>query len=346
MPDEQLIIGTRQMNRIPSLDGWRGIAITLVLVDHLQDSILGRHLGAAGETGYHGVVVFFVLSGFLITSKLVESPINLKRFYLRRFFRLMPAAWAFLIFLVVLGAVTHKSFTSGAEIASCLLCYRNFVGKMGFAGHFWSLSVEEQFYLVWPVTLMLAGSARARRIALFGAIACSFFREMTWPRYGPRFPTGPTVLHSDWLLIGCCAALLLHDQQIRERIAFLSKYWAPPALCIFLFCIFSHTNLLAELFAIAALIVATTLNPTSVLARIVSIKPLAWLGTISYSVYLWQGFFLPQHTVWGVCVLPLFALASFYLIERPFTRLGHRLTRTTTSQANHDLASRSELVHD
>ncbi len=320
------------MNRIPSLDGWRGIAIALVLFDHLQDSLLGHHFSLSTETGYHGVVLFFVLSGFLITSKLLEGPIDFKRFYMRRFFRLMPAAWAYLAFLVLLSVFTGTWFTSRAEIVACLLCYRNFFGKMGFAGHFWSLSVEEQFYLVWPCMLFLAGAARARWIALFGAIACTVFRIVTWSRYGPHFPAGPTFIHSDWLLIGCFAALLLHDARIRVRLTSLSRHWALPALGVFIFCMFSQSNPFAELFSVAALIVSTTLNENSATARVISNRPLAWLGKVSYSVYLWQGFFLVQHKVWAVCIMPIFALASYYLIERPSTRLGHRLTRTRSLQ--------------
>lgn len=84
------------MNRIPTLDGWRGIAIALVLFDHVQSALLRGYLRPWTETGQHGVTIFFVLSGFLITTKLMEGPRDFKRFYIRRFFRLMPAAWAYL----------------------------------------------------------------------------------------------------------------------------------------------------------------------------------------------------------------------------------------------------------
>lgn len=324
------------MNRIPALDGWRGVAIALVLFDHVQDSLMWRHFSTATETGYHGVVLFFVLSGFLITSKLLEGPVNFKRFYLRRFFRLMPAAWAYLIFLVLLGIVTGKSFTSRAEVLACLFFYRNLVGKMGFAGHFWSLSIEEQFYLVWPLTLFLAGAFRARWIALFGAIGCLVFRFVMWPRYGAHFPTGPTFLHANWLLMGCFAALLLQDEHVRPTLERISRPWSLPALCVFLFCMASQDEAIAEGFALGALLISTTLNPESFCARAVSFAPLAWLGRVSYSVYLWQGFFLPQHQIWALCVTPVFALGSYYLIERPCTRFGHRITRDSVSRLDAD----------
>jgi len=320
-----------EMNRIAALDGWRGVAIALVLFDHIQDSILWRHFSDATSTGYHGVALFFVLSGFLITSKLIEGPINFRRFYLRRFFRLMPAAWTYLAFLVVLGAVTRMPFTSLKEVISCVFCFRNFLGKMGFAGHFWSLSIEEQFYLVWPLLLFLAGVARSRWIALMGGIACAVFRYIEWSRYGPHFPTGPSFLHADWLLIGCFGALLLHDQRMRTSLTPIAKYLPIPALGVFLFCMTTQSKPLAESFSLIALLIATTLHPNGLCARAVSGSAITWLGRISYSVYLWQGFFVGQHQLWALFAMPAFALASYYLIERPCTRFGHRITRDTTS---------------
>ena len=141
-----------QGQRIPSLDGWRGIAILLVLFDHIQMPLFGRYARPWMQTGQHGVTIFFVLSGFLITSKLIEGPINLRQFYIRRFFRLMPAAWIYLATLLFLNRMTGISFTTWPELHACLFFYRNMVDVPGpgLAGHFWSLSLEEQFYLVWP----------------------------------------------------------------------------------------------------------------------------------------------------------------------------------------------------
>ena len=217
------------MNRNPILDGWRGIAIALVLVDHIQDSLLHHYVRSWSSTGYHGVTIFFVLSGFLITSKLLEGPISFRRFYLRRFFRLMPAAWLFLASLLLLSWLTRNRFTSLAEVAACIFFCRNFFGQMGVAGHFWSLSVEEQFYLVWPVTLLLAGSVRARWIVGLGAVCCAVFRFLSWGKYSQSFPTGPTFLHADGLLVGCLLALLLADERTRGVIARWSKHPGPTA---------------------------------------------------------------------------------------------------------------------
>jgi peptidoglycan/LPS O-acetylase OafA/YrhL len=319
------------VNRISSLDGLRGIAIALVLFDHIQDSLLHRYLRPWTSTGYLGVTLFFVLSGFLITSKLLEAPLDLKRFYLRRFFRLTPAAWTYLLVLLILTPATGRPYTTLAEVRACVFFYRNFFGFMGVAGHFWSLSVEEQFYLVWPITLLLAGVARSRWIALFGAIGCALFRWIFWSRYAHTFPAGPTFLHADGLMVGCFLAILIGDPNTRPALVRFSKFAATPALVLLLLCIyFPHEQfLLVEQICMALLIAATTFHPQSLSARSLSFPPLAWLGTVSYSVYIWQGLFMELRNVWGICVaLPIFALASYYFIERPTNRLGHRLTRS------------------
>jgi peptidoglycan/LPS O-acetylase OafA/YrhL len=240
-------------------------------------------------TAYHGVTVFFVLSGYLITSKLLEGPINFKRFYLRRFFRLMPAAWVFLIVVLLFSQLTGLPFTSIAEVKACVFFYRNYLGMMGVAGHFWSLSVEEQFYLAWPVTLLLAGRHRCQWIALVGAVGCAAFRSLFWTRFAPNFPAGPTMLHGDGLLVGCLMAILFTNPSLRPHLVRWSRFCAIPALCTLLTCMYMQRPqlLLVEQFSIACLIASTTFHSASFFLRPFSFRPLTWLGTVSYSVYIW-----------------------------------------------------------
>jgi peptidoglycan/LPS O-acetylase OafA/YrhL len=220
--------------RIPTLDGWRGIAIMLVLFDHIQDSLLNRYLRPWTQTGQHGVTIFFVLSGFLITSKLLEGPINLKHFYLRRFFRLMPAAWAFLCALVLLDLLTGAHIVTLAGLSACVFFYRNFAQNVGspVTGHFWSLSLEEQFYMVWPCVLLLAGARRCRWIAATGAIACASYRWFFWAYYNHNLMNNQTQVRADAPLIGCLLALLLADDRIRAIITRWSKFCALPAFVV------------------------------------------------------------------------------------------------------------------
>jgi peptidoglycan/LPS O-acetylase OafA/YrhL len=319
------------MKRIPTLDGWRGLAIALVLFDHIQHALLDGYMRPWTQTGQHGVTIFFVLSGFLITSKLIEGPINPKRFYLRRFFRLMPAAWVYLAFLLLVSKLIGKSFTTPSGVLACVFFYRNYVGTWagGATGHFWSLSLEEQFYLVWPCILLLAGMRRSRWIAAAGAIACAAFRWVFWAHYDRNLLDNQSQVRADALLVGCLLAMLLADGRVRSLAVRCSRFWVLPACCALLFGIarFHWLPPLFESVSIALLIAATALHRASWFARPFSFAPLAWIGTVSYSVYLWQEFFTDFHSPWALGIaMPLFALASYYGIERPCTRLGHRLT--------------------
>jgi peptidoglycan/LPS O-acetylase OafA/YrhL len=327
------------MKRIPALDGWRGIAILLVLFDHIQDSLLGRYLEPWTQVGQHGVTTFFVLSGFLITSKLIEGPISLSRFYTRRFFRLMPAAWTYLLVVFLLGLTGHPRLVSVAEIRACVLFYRNFFTvntATGLTGHFWSLSLEEQFYLCWPCVLLLAGKRRCRWIAGCGALACAAYRWFHWAHYDQNVTNWQSQVRADALLVGCLLALLLDDPRVRASATRLSRWLFLPAFAVLCFCMASFPWLppLYECVAIACVIAAAILHPNAAFARPMSWAPLAWVGTVSYSVYLWQQVFWPFRNpyVWLIA-MPLAALGSYYCIERPCTKLGHRLSVQTVTAA-------------
>jgi peptidoglycan/LPS O-acetylase OafA/YrhL len=326
------------MNRIPTLDGWRGIAILMVLFDHAQYSLLHHFASPYTQTGGHGVTIFFVLSGFLITSKLLESPISLKRFYIRRLFRLMPAAWTYLVVLFLFGQLTSVHLEHLAGFSSCVFFYRNFAGVSAgpLTGHFWSLSLEEQFYLVWPFLLLLAGVRRCLWVAAAGAIGCAVYRWFFWARYDHIVINCQTQVRADALLVGCLLAMLLANPRVRAKAQRWSKFWALPALAVLLFSIARYHWIvpLFESVSIAGLIAATTLHPASYFARPLSFAPLAWLGTVSYSLYIWQQLFMAFSNPWAICLLmPLVALVSYYLIERPATQLGHRLTSSPDRNA-------------
>jgi peptidoglycan/LPS O-acetylase OafA/YrhL len=318
--------------RIPALDGWRGIAILLVLFDHIQFAQLHRRYARPWmQTGQHGVIIFFVLSGFLITWKLVEAPIDLKHFYIRRFLRLMPAAWTYLAVLLLLHRLTRASFTSLPEVYACVFFYRNMVNVSGggLAGHFWSLSLEEQFYLVWPCLLLLSGIRRCRWIATIGACACAVFRWFLWSHYDQPGPNYMSQVRADALLVGCLTALLLSDPQVRLTAIRVCRTLVLPAVAMLLYCMtrFHWLPPLREGVSVSILIAACVLYPQSIVCRILSFAPLAWLGAISYSVYLWQELFVQigsgRVNLYFICIgIPVFSLGSYYFIERPCIRLS------------------------
>lgn len=325
--------------RIPALDGWRGIAILLVLFDHIQSALTGRYLKSWTETGQHGVTIFFVLSGFLITSKLIEGRANLHRFYIRRFFRLMPAAWVYLIFLFGFDFLFKQHQLSIREAVSCIFFYRNYLGNTGslVASHFWSLSMEEQFYIVWPCLLLLLGIRKGRWVAAGAALLFASYRLVRWDYYNRLWFNYRTEVRADAILIGCLLALLFTSQKFRDVTMRSSRFYTVPALAILFFCI-ARFRLLPPLYedlSIAMLMAASLLHPQAVFSRLLSGPAFVWLGTVSYSIYIWQQFFMGLRGSIGlgllVIGLPLCVLCSYYCIELPCMRLGHRLTGSRTS---------------
>jgi peptidoglycan/LPS O-acetylase OafA/YrhL len=316
--------------RIPTLDGWRGIAVSLVMFAHFRYGFFYKGSFADQDwldLGIHGVGIFFVLSGFLITSRLLdEERIDLKSFYTRRFFRIMPAAWTYLAVIALLGVVFRVRVFQPGEIVSCLTFWRNFhSARSGFTDHFWSLSTEEQFYLVWPVLLL-----QSRRLAILvagcGAIALSCF-VATW--------------YYSSLLVGCSLAFAMTRPAFRAFIAARSN-WIFPA-CVLLFGVHAacfHKSLpLSESLAVALMLACTVVRPETTAARCLQWAPLATLGVVSYSIYVWQQPLLMGHTHGlGAMVLPAVVFASYRFIEAPCIRLGKKIAIRNSGQIHRQAA--------
>ncbi|HVJ09257.1 MAG TPA: acyltransferase [Acidisarcina sp.] len=338
------------MNRIPTLDGWRGVAILLVLIDHAIWGITGAN--PLGRVSQHGVAIFFVLSGYLITSRFCEEfdrtgKLDLGRFYARRFFRLMPAAW---LYLAIVGVVllSQGFFYTRRELLGSLLFFRNFIYNEGtsLTGHFWSLSLEEQFYLTWPAVLLFAGFKRARWIAgaaIVLLVAYRFSQRDTLLAL-PLWATFRTQFRADGLLIGCLAALLLPG---------LSRRFQPwmiwPLLLAFGFCLHRYDQIIpaGESLIIALLLHATTLFPQTIAARLLSWRALTFLGAISYSLYLWQQLFLltrvthPLDSLVPIALLFAIAILSHFYLELPLIRLGKNLSPSRASRCSSPRSSYS-----
>src|ERR1700722_12610748 len=162
---------------IPTLDGWRAIAISMVLWAHASGTIFyhGHPLSDIHwlRIGQNGVSIFFVLSGFLITSKLLED-CDLKKFYIRRAFRILPVVLCYFVLVSILGVATSK------EVAASALFYRNYLPvewqTQWFTSHFWSLAVEEHFYLLWPLIVSAFSIKSAKKLGIALTVCVALMR--------------------------------------------------------------------------------------------------------------------------------------------------------------------------
>lgn len=340
---------------IPTLDGWRAISILLVLAFHSpgwdQQFFMARH-------GTLGVAIFFVISGYLITSRLLSEKnqnrsISLKSFYIRRLFRLAPAAGAYLVITLILGL--FQVIPLGWKgLLACILLVRNYWWPTdpgdNYSGHFWSLTVEEHFYLLFPFLITFARRRQTFAIIIF-AITLAVIWRYTSTRLGwyKHYSNNPfffllTDLRIDNLLWGCLAAVCIDLWKWRPTGTIYNAIsWV--LIFILFYClhlIFKSTNIYFSLMppTVTLALVITAHNPQHILGRFLELPPMRWLGRISYSLYLFQQLFMihlmPPETSWlgQLQVFPYNFLASFacatisyYCLERPMISLGKRFLR-------------------
>lgn len=351
---------------IKTLDGWRAMAISMVLVAHAKPvegsapSAFGKFAGlvAFGELG---VDVFFCISGYLICTLLLREKescgrVDLGRFYTRRVFRILPAALVYLVTLSLLTSAGVLDGPSGEEVIAAIAFFRNYWAGVGpYTVHFWSLAVEEHFYLIIPLMLSQASRRTAVGISSVLAVASGVSRAIAFNRgtvfFSGIYFTQRTENRFDGLFCGAMLALVLRDERARNflahalspaRVAFLAvlvlgllKATASPAL--------SRTIMA---WTLPLFIASTVLRPLDWPGRILEASPLRWFGRLSYSLYLWQQLFLksigspaiPGPIGWLqlmpqslACTL-FCAIVSYYFIEKPMIRIGHRLASSPAYQ--------------
>lgn len=360
----------RPVGYLPTLDGWRALAILGVLIAHGSDYAIGP--GAAtplpllhGLTrhGGLGVDVFFGISGFLITSRLLEEAemrgrFSLRGFYIRRAFRILPAYLAFLAGLALLAGAGLVAMHWPGWLSS-LVFLRNYLplseptGAGWYTAHLWSLAVEEHFYLLWPGLLLLWGRRRALRGVVLIGLAIALWRviEFRLQLVSGALPWNPDFyvrsdIRLDAPLWGCWVALLLRWPGLRARVerGYTRGVWGALVLAL-AFCVWYQPPLalLWQSVLIPLVVVGTVLRPGGAVGYVLESAPLRWMGRLSYSLYLWQQLFfvgrevprplplgLLQELPLSVPAVFLCAAASYYLVERPLVRLGHHLSRPAT----------------
>ncbi len=346
----------RRFGYRPQLDGVRALAIL---------PVVGFHAYVVPKGGYLGVDVFFVLSGFLITTLLVEEAqasgrISLPHFYLRRGLRLLPALFVAALAYVLLSSIevavsggTHAGTPLESVLTGALygvLYVQNILIAAGTAmpvaiGHLWSLATEEQFYLIWPVSLFLALRARlslrAISIGLIVVIAALNVDRVELLLTGAPFtrvyfaPDG----HFDVILIGCLTGLWFTSGGARTRLENRTARVVLPLFGIGVLALmlvlpyFATWRVVLGLLpllatAIAVLILAVVVDDRSPLSRLLALSPLVFVGKISYALYLWHPIvlyaFSRLSTTSEVVLSVVAATLSYYFVELPFLRRKRR----------------------
>lgn len=326
----------------PGLDGVRAVAVGLVMMRHLDQ----RFPSGAGAAG---VTIFFVLSGFLITTLLLEEAhrtgsISLTAFYSRRALRLLPALCALLVPILLAGLImSRRSWVKEAIYAGSYMgnWAQIVVGPFTPLAHTWSLAVEEHFYVVWPAILAIVVARRPTRVQatmiVIGLASVAAILRLILFASGAsalRLQYG-TDTRLDGILIGCAAAIF-----------FAGRTWTPPPWLVvlglavigaFIFVPPQSAFMLTGGFSLLALasivLILAVLPGTSSLARLLSRRTLVAGGRISYGLYLWH---LPVYLlllpalsglpdavryIIVISVSITAAVSCYFLIERPFLRM-------------------------
>jgi peptidoglycan/LPS O-acetylase OafA/YrhL len=339
-----------QKNHLPSLDGIRAIAVALVVF---------YHLGIPGVKGGMGVLIFFVLSGFLITWLLLKEEqrfgyISLKLFYARRTLRIFPAFYIYWLLIVGLWIISSRHILRAQAICSFFYLgnyYQAIFGDPNTAlSHTWSLGVEEQFYVLWPATFLLLKNNRRRiRFLLLSIAVVWLYREFLI--FGVHRSQGYIYeafeTRADHLMIGCILAVAL-----RERVWL--RLWrllvnSPPRIWITVAGLVISTMLtyvgrglyrdslafIVDPLLAACLIVQGIAHGGVGLGKVLNWSWVSYLGAISYSIYLYHPlamdvgeklfhklpFLSHVAPVGAVAAVIAVASASYWLLEQPLQKL-------------------------
>ena len=285
------------------INGLRGIAVLLVIVFHLNENWL--------PFGYVGVDLFFVISGYLITKNIIKDidagTFKLKSFFARRIKRIFPALFIVILFssivaVFVLANLDHRAYFRSMRYASLQMSNFYFEGNAGYFDvssksapllHTWSLAVEEQFYLFWPIMLCIAAWLKCSRfIILTIVIVCSFL-VMLYLQQNESLKAFYMFYSRAWEFgIGGLFALGIirsnKNKHFNETIAIISLTSIVAALYLYS----SLRNYESALIALTCLgtagIIYTSIEHRTLVARLLSFKPLLFIGTLSYSLYLWH----------------------------------------------------------
>lgn len=351
--EEKSAINSFRLGYRPAVDGLRGVSILAVLILHLNS--ISQFPFVVLRGGFLGVDMFFVVSGFLITSLLLEekdakNKIALGAFYIRRALRLFPAVAAALFFTLLIALLSGSFAAVGLtpiRFASTVFYFNNWLQTVAddsvwFLTHFWSLSIEEQFYLVWPVTVI--GLVKWNRRAAFWIVlsaitlSCLLKAGLHWSGASWQRIYHGSDTRADALLVGCLLSLLVYWRTLP---AIFVRHHVLIGRCAWL--VFGVLLIVADFrgpiaysggFTFAAIVCAFILLHALIApAGVLNSRLLLWIGKRSYGLYVWHWpvYLLVAAAAPDILVAPLsvtgtfwFAAVSYRYIEKPFLELKRR----------------------
>ena len=331
------------MKPIPSLNGLRALSILLVLISHAE--MQNFHI-AKSKGGQIGVTIFFVISGFLITHLLMNEErkygrVSLKLFYIRRAIRIFPVYYIFLVVCIALHTFNFF-YISETSLLSSITYTKCFFKSEWETGHLWSLSVEEFFYLIWPIAFIYL---KAHRTLFAVTVICVIPCVRLLSDLSPI----NILMRADSIMWGCLFALYYERIVVflkgLKKIMLLAPFFIiccsvligdltrylhlpiPDKLRLALFGSFGTITSIT-----ICLIVVISINfKKNPWFKLLNFKLISNLGVLSYSIYIWQQLFfspsLDAISSFPVNIVLIFIVAhiSYYLIEKPFLRLKGRL---------------------
>lgn len=342
-------------DRICGFDALRAFSVTLVILSHTTLSAMASKASPALASfftvfnAHYGVRTFFVLSGFLITTILIREhketgSINVPAFMARRALRILPLYFLILSLAIILAKLGIAEWAGSAFLYSLLYAY-NFIPNnqsVNYLAHLWSLAVEEQFYLFWPFVFgLLFARTRAAINAFAAAIILTCYLRMTFgfsPSIASHFdPSLWTIPAIHPIMIGAIFALNVETVKRIPSVALLAA-----SLCLIfgsLVIPYSPTWEIVSTFGIGGFIAWVYLNQGNAFVLRMDWGIIGYLGTISYGLYMWQGFLTGNGPYRAVPTWPLniwigaaltfpVAALSFKFFEAPIRRAGlKRLAR-------------------
>jgi peptidoglycan/LPS O-acetylase OafA/YrhL len=344
---------------IPSLNGLRALSIIMVILSHLKancflpENYFFRYAGMIICNGALGVTIFFIISGFLITTLLIKERekngfIFLKKFYARRIIRIFPAYYFLLFVYFILTQLNYAEISTTSWIAALFYLRQFYPIYEHLIGHLWSLSVEESFYVFFPL-LFISVKKNLNTILIVLIVMVTIGRLFLFEHPVPAL-SQTIVSSADSLLVGCLIAVNYDLLVLIINKITIIKYIAPIILVTsilgnyYIYHIYGYGNdagiyvsasgyaFFGDLGLVTnlciAVVILTSITQEDYWFRFLNTRALNYIGVLSYSIYLWQQLFTDDrpylHKIPVIVIFAIIfacAIISYYCIEKPFLKL-------------------------